>query len=120
MFLRADMDKLGKSVFQWMPFSQGLVRTGSEPAPVPDHIIFGLQNRVEEIWSAGGLKLDGLVQGDHVVINYGSFEGYRAIFDVHLPGTERVRVLLEMLSERFVPMELDVGLIEKANYDRTY
>ena len=47
-------------------------------------------------------------------------DGYRAIFDTRIRGTERVRVLLEMLSDRFVPMELDVGLLEKVNCDRTH
>jgi transcriptional antiterminator RfaH len=113
MFLNTDINKLGKSAFHWMPFSQGLVRIGSEAASVPENIITSLQHRVAEIWQAGGMKLDEFVKGDHVIINQGSFDGYRAIYDVRIAGTERVRVLLEMLSDRFVPMELDVGLLEK-------
>jgi transcription antitermination factor NusG len=72
-----------------------------------------LHRRVEEIWEAGGVAFDGLENGDKVFIRTGVFEGYRAIFDVRLPGSERVRVLLEMLNRRYVPMEVDVGLLER-------
>jgi hypothetical protein len=72
-----------------------------------------LHRRVEEIWDAGGLVFDGLQKGDSVFIREGIFEGYRAIFDVRLPGSERVRVLLEMLSNRYVPMEMNVGMLER-------
>lgn len=116
MFLLSDLNVTGYSEFHWMTFSQGLVRVGTEPAYVPENIINRLQHRFAEIWQVGGMKLDELVNGDHVFINHGAFEGYRAIFDVRIPGTERVRVLLELLSDRFVPIELEVGLVEKVEY----
>ena len=116
MFLHADLLHLGESAFYWMPFSQGIVRIGDEPAAVPETIIHGLQRRVQEIWQVGGIKLDRFKNGENVLIREGLFEGYRAIYDVRIPGSERVRVLLQMLSDRLVPMELDVGYLEKANY----
>ena len=116
MFLHADLAQLSDSAFHWMPFSQGLVRIGNEPAAVPEPIIHRLQERVGEIWQAGGIKLDQFTKGENLLIRDGLFEGYRAIFDVRIPGSERVRVLLEMLSDRYVSMELDVGYLEKANY----
>ena len=42
-----------------------------------------------------------------------ALEGYRAIFDARLPGTERVRVLLKMLNDRYVPLEVDLELLER-------
>jgi transcriptional antiterminator RfaH len=113
MFLHSDVAEVGLSTFHWMPFSQGLVRVGNEPAPVPENVINSLCRRVDEIWEAGGIAFDGLEKGDEVLINGGIFEGYRGLFDVRLPGRERVRILLEMLSDRYVPMEVDVGLLEK-------
>jgi transcription antitermination factor NusG len=47
------------------------------------------------------------------VIQDGPFAGYEAIFDVRLPGKERVRVLLQMLTRRSVPLELSAGQIQK-------
>ena len=51
--------------------------------------------------------------GDLVQINSGPFNGYEAIFDARLPGTERVRVLLQFLSDRHVPVELNVAHIQQ-------
>ena len=42
-----------------------------------------------------------------------ALEGYRALFDARLPGTERVRVLLKMLNDRYVPLEVGMELIER-------
>ena len=57
----------------------------------------------------GVVKIDGLKQGDVVQIEHGPFEGYEAIFDARLPGNERVRVLLQLLNDRRVPVELDTA-----------
>jgi transcription antitermination factor NusG len=113
MFVHTELSKVGQSTFHWMPFSRGLVHVGGAPAYVPENIINALHWRVEEIWEAGGLAFDGLKKGDQVFVREGVFEGYRAIFDVRLPGSERARVLLEMLNRRYVPMEVDVGLLER-------
>jgi len=51
-----------------------------------------------------------------VVISDGPFAGYEAIFDTRLPGSERVRVLLQLLnSQRRVPVELNAGQIQRRN-----
>jgi transcription antitermination factor NusG len=113
LFVRADLMTAGVSVFQWMPFATGLVSFGGEPSTVPDSLVSGIRQRIGEIAEAGGELFAGLTSGDAVMIHSGPFAGYEAIFDVRLPGTERVRVLLKMLSERRIPMELDAGLIEK-------
>jgi transcription antitermination factor NusG len=68
---------------------------------------------VEEIAAVGGEIFDGLKQGDVVQINYGPFQGYEAIFDARLPGTLRVRVLLQFLSDRRVPVVLDAAHIQQ-------
>jgi transcriptional antiterminator RfaH len=68
---------------------------------------------VEEIAAAGGEFYDGLKPGDLVRISSGPFAGYEAIFDARLPGSERVRVLIQMLSDRSVPVELKAGQVER-------
>ncbi|MEW5868640.1 MAG: transcription termination/antitermination NusG family protein [Chloroflexota bacterium] len=114
LFVRADLDEIGQSTFQWMPHTMGLVSFGGEPAVVPDNLVHAIQKRVEEINAAGGEVFDGLEQGQTVKISAGPFQGFEAIFDVRLPGTERVRVLLELLgSRRQVPVVLSAGQIER-------
>jgi len=114
LFVYADIEEVGLSVFQWMPHAMGIVTFGSEPAIVPDNLIQGIRKRVEEIAEAGGELFEGLKQGDVVRIADGPFRGYEAIFDIRLPGSERVRVLLELLgSQRRVPIELSASQLQR-------
>ena len=114
LFIQADLEEVGLSVFQWMPHSMGLVSFGGEPSTVPEHLIHELKKRIDAINEAGGELFEGLKPGEVVRISEGPFRGYEAIFDARLPGTERVRVLLELLgNQRRVPIELDAGYIQK-------
>lgn len=114
LFVCVDLERVGTSLFQWMPHTLGLVSFGGEPATVPEHLVEAIRKRVEEINAAGGENLEGLQAGDVVRIVGGPFDGYEAIFDARLPGSERVRVLLEFLgNRRRVPIELGAGQIQK-------
>lgn len=113
MFVQADLDVVGLSTFQYMPYTMGLVCFGGEPAHVPEAAIHAIKRRVGEIAEAGGELFDGLKHGDPVWIHDGPFTGYAALFDARLRGRERVRVLLKMLSDRYMPLEINVALIEK-------
>jgi transcriptional antiterminator RfaH len=113
LFINADLEQAGISVFRWMPYATGLVMFGGEPAVVPEALIYTVRQRVDEITRAGGELLNEVKPGERVVIQDGPFAGYEAIFDVRLPGKERVRVLLQMLTRRSVPLELSAGQIQK-------
>ena len=112
LFVEVDLEQSGISVFQWMPHTVGLVNFGGEPSIVPENLILAIQKRVDEINAAGGEIFDGLKPGETVWISDGPFQGYEAIFDGRLPGSERVRVLLEFLgNRRKVPVVLDASQI---------
>jgi transcriptional antiterminator RfaH len=113
MFVQVDLEEIGLSTFKWMPHAIGLVSFDNEPATVPDNLIHAVRIRVEEIAEAGGEFYDGLKQGDPVRISSGPFAGYEAIFDMRLPGSERVRVLIQMLSDRQISVELKAGQVER-------
>lgn len=113
MFVQVDLEETGLSTFKWMPHAIGLVSFDNEPATVPDNLIHEVRKRVEEIAAAGGEFYDGLKQGDPVRISSGPFEGYEAIFDTRLPGSERVRVLIQMLSDRHIPVEIKASQVER-------
>ena len=89
LFVNVDLEVVGKSLFQWMPHSLGLVSFGGEPAIVPPHLIEELRKRVNQINEAGGEIFDGLKPGEVVKISSGPFKGYDAIFDARLSGSER-------------------------------
>jgi transcription antitermination factor NusG len=114
LFVKADIEDTGLSSFKYMPHTLGLVCFDGEPAVVPENLIHEIGKRVEAINKAGGEVFDGLEPGDRVHIKDGPFKHYQAIFDTRLPGSERVRVLLELLgNQRQIPVELSAGQIEK-------
>ena len=113
LFVQADLEVVGLSTFQYMPYTMGLVCFGGEPAHVPEALINAIRRRVGEITEAGGELFDGLKHGDLVWIRDGPMAGYEAIFNARLRGSERVRVLLKMLNDRYMPLEINVALIEK-------
>jgi transcription antitermination factor NusG len=113
MFVQTDLSETGISAFQWMPFARGMVTFDHEPAPVPDALINTLRKRLDDVNAAGGEIFSGLHKGDTVLIHDGPFAGYEAIFDVRLSGSERVRVLIRLLSQRQVPVELSAGQIRR-------
>jgi transcription antitermination factor NusG len=113
LFVRVGLDEVGLSIFQWMPYALGLVCFDSIPADVPDTVIGAIRRHVEEIATAGGELLYRLKPGDPIMIQDGPFAGYEGIFNARLSGSNRVLVLLKMLNDRYVPMQLCVGQIEK-------
>jgi transcription antitermination factor NusG len=113
LFVCTDLEQVGVSLFQWMPYATGLVRFGGDPAIVPESLILGIRQKVGEIAQAGGEVNHGLKPGDRIVVRDGLFAGYEGIFDVRLSGKERVRVLLEMLNSRKVPLEIGIEAIQK-------
>jgi transcription antitermination factor NusG len=114
LFVQADIDQVGLSLFQWMPHTLGLVSFGGEPAVVPDHLVLAVRQRVDQINAAGGEVFEGLKPGEPVWISDGPFRGFEAIFDARLPGNERVRVLLEFLgNRRQVAVVLEAGQIQR-------
>jgi transcription elongation factor/antiterminator RfaH len=112
LFVHLDLAAVGANTLRWLPAAVGLLEFGGEPAVVPPALIAQLQRRIASIQAAGGLVLADLVHGDTVTITSGPFAGYEAIFDLRLRGSDRVRVLLDLL-RRQVPVELDAGSIRK-------
>jgi transcriptional antiterminator RfaH len=113
MFVNVDLEKVGTNSLHWMPGALGLVFYGSEPAPVQEELINAIRNRVEAANQAEVGWLAGLEAGDAVRIEAGPFAGYEAIFDVRLPGSERVRVFLKLLENQHMKVELPATYIQR-------
>lgn len=112
MFVRADVERLGVSFFQYMSYAKGLVSFGGEPSVVPDELISTLKVKLNQMAQEARAPED-LPAGQPVIIQDGPFSGYEAIFDTRISGTERVRVLLRLLSDRQIPVEIHRDKIVK-------
>ena len=106
LFVHVDLEKIPISEFQWIPGSIGLVCYGGEPAYVGDALIREIQKQVEEITDSTNRYVGRFRPGDLVVINDGPFATYKAMFDCRLSGSDRVRVLLELLQGQKMRLEL--------------
>jgi transcriptional antiterminator RfaH len=115
LFLHIDVEAEGFSAFQWMPGCLGLVSFGGEPATVPAELIQTVRHSVDQA-NAGFGKQPVFSSGDLLVVREGVFDGYEAIFDSHMPGNDRVRVLLQYLKGRQVPLVLPIQQIEPVRH----
>jgi len=112
VFVHTDLKQSNLSTLQWMPGARGFVAFGGEPAYVPENLIGAIRKRVDRINARGGKLPEGIKTGETVTIRDGPFTGYEAIFDTHLSGIARVRVLLKVLQDRQVPLELSLRQVE--------
>jgi transcriptional antiterminator RfaH len=107
LFVYTDLETVGFSTIQYMPYSTGLVEFGGEPAVVPDELIVSLQKRLQqlELENKTGDQIN-FKPGDPVVITGGVLDGYEAIFDASLSGKERSRILIKTLNHYAMKMEV--------------
>ena len=113
MFVFVDLAETGVNKFRWLYGVIGLVEFGGIPAVVPANLVNDLQQLMAQIDDEGGLAKFEFKHGDTVVIEEGPFEGYEAMFDLHLPGKDRAQVLLAFLSQVPQPIQLDTATIKK-------
>jgi transcriptional antiterminator RfaH len=96
LFIKVDMTMEYRKV----SYAQGVlnvVKIGVEPAVVEEDIINSIRERINQ----GLIVLSGLSSlkyGQMVRINTGPFEGFEAIFERELNGTQRVALLLKTVA----------------------
>ena len=113
LFVYVDLQMVSASTLHWMPGAVNLVSFDGEPASVPEILISAIERQVEFINNSRKDIILGLKRGDVVTIQDGPFAGYEAIFDEQIPGRERVRVLLNFLQNRQIPVELRGNQIDR-------
>lgn len=114
LFIRVDLDLVNLSELRWMPGASDLVSFDGEPASVPEHLIIQLRKLVDYHNESTRSLVENFEPGEPVVIQDGPFAGYEAIFDTQLAGQDRVRVLLNFLQSRKVPVDLQSRQIRRA------
>jgi transcription antitermination factor NusG len=113
IFVRLDLASVGVNVFNSMPYSNGLVSFGGEPAVLADVIVDSISRNLEEINRRTNEGIKKLKQGQQVTIESGVFSGYDASFLYYLSGSQRARVLLMLLSQgRYVSVDLPLNQIK--------
>jgi len=109
MFVHIDINQVGFSMLNWMPYSLGLVSFGYDVPCVPDELIHAIRKQVLNSRMPG--PASAFQRGDLVVIERGPFAGYTAMFDTTISGDERARVLLLLLQHRQLAIDLPVNTL---------
>jgi transcription elongation factor/antiterminator RfaH len=106
LFVHVDLEEISISELRGIPGSIGIVSYGGEPAYIGEALIRAIQEQVEEITDSVNGYVDRFKPGDLVVIQDGPFATYKAMFDCRVSGSDRVRVLLELLQGQKMRLEL--------------
>ncbi len=115
MFVHIDLQETGHSLFQWMPYSAGLVSFDGEPAAIPSNIMQNLIREIESITRNTADSHNGFMPGNLLQVTRGPFAGYEAVFDTRLSGSDRIRILLNLAKGNQVSVELSTLQVEKIN-----
>jgi len=113
LFVQLNLADENHVNLQWIPGGLGLISFGEEIPIVPSNLISAVRKRLEEIDQAGGVFFADLKSGDTLQIQEGPFQGYEALFDTRIKGTDRVRVLLKLLQGQSVKVDIHSSKVIK-------
>jgi transcriptional antiterminator RfaH len=113
MFVHVNLEISGTAPLNRIPDAIGLVMFDDYVPPVAESLLRQIDRKLAAIAEAGGQTFFEIHPGDSIEITGGAFAGYEAVFEERLQGEERVRILLKMLSDRYVPTIIHAGLVKK-------
>jgi transcriptional antiterminator RfaH len=120
LFVQVDLDVVGLSALRWRPGVTRVIGQGDAPTAIPEAVIAEIRDRVQRAQLKDPLGLGNgayLSPGDAVRILSGPLQGYEGMFDLHLGGQTRARILVEFMG-RELAADLDVRSLEKIDRER--
>lgn len=115
LFIHVDLDKTPISSLTYIPGAHNVVSFDYEPAVVPDDVLNVIQNNVERLNRDPKKYQKALKHGDPVIIKGGPFEGYQAIFDTAMKGSDRVRLLIKLLHGQQIRVQVPEDMAQAKN-----
>lgn len=112
LFVQVDLEETPISSLAYVPGANSVVSFDHQPAIVPDDVIHTIKKNVDRINENPDLYYNQLSHGDPVTIQGGPFEGYQAIFDTRLEGSERVRLLVRLLRGQQMRVQVPLKMIK--------
>ena len=112
MFVHVDLETTPLSVLSYIPGANRVVSFEHEPAIVSDEVVLTIRQNVDRINENPNQQQEQIAHGDPVTIHGGPFEGYQAIFDTRLEGSERVRLLIKLLRGQQVRVQVPSKMVK--------
>jgi transcriptional antiterminator RfaH len=111
LFIRMADEWPGWCMVIWTPGVRAVLGAGERPLPVPDDVIWSIQERVARL---GFIRVRSpFAPGTPIRILDGPLAGLGGLFQRPVSRDGRVRVLLDILN-RSVPIEIDALALERA------
>lgn len=111
LFVHVDLDQTPISSLTYVPGANRVISFDHEPAIVSDTIMQTIQSNVDRVNQNPDLIYNQLSHGDPVTIQGGPLEGYEAIFDTCLEGSERVRLLIKLLRGQQMRVQISAKMV---------
>jgi transcriptional antiterminator RfaH len=115
LFVHVDLEQVPLSSLTYIPGAHSVVSFDYHPAVVPDDVIQLIKRNVARINREGKDSHQQLKHGDPVEVKSGPFEGYQAIFDTALKGSDRVRLLIKLLHGQQIRVQVPRGMVKSKN-----
>ena len=114
LFVRADLEVVGRSLLQWTPGLRGVVSFGGVPARMPEEAVALVRKQLARLEAMGGMPKARFQPGERVRLKEGPLAGLEAVFEGPAGPAERVRILVRFLGQAnraVVPADLLEGLL---------
>jgi len=115
LFVHVDLDEVPLSSLTYVPGAHNVVSFDYNPAVVPGEVISMIKYNVERLNRKPKKPRNVLKPGDPVDIKGGPFEGYQAIFDGAMKGSDRVRLLIKLLHGQQIRVQVPEHMARPKN-----
>ncbi len=111
MFVKLEPGSQGAHELKWLPGVIGWVSFGMEPASLEDRDIDLIRRKVEQFNEVCQSHSVAIPRNTRVRISEGPFAGYEGLFDTHISGTDRVRILLKLVRSQQKKVDLPLHML---------
>jgi len=111
LFVKVESGSQYAHELKWLPGVIGWVSFGSEPASLEENEIDIIRCKVDQYNEESNNRSAAIPRNTRVRITEGPFAGYEGLFDTHLSGTDRVRILLKIVRAQQKKVDLTINLL---------
>ena len=116
MFIHVDMDEANPNYWRFTPGVRYLVKYGQEPVAVDEELIQTIVRELAALETRNSHPRGRFERGERVRITDGPLKDMIAVFDGPTEPSERVQILLEVMS-RYKRVRIAESALEKADPD---
>ena len=111
LFVKVEPGSQHAHELKWLPGVIGWVCFGMEPASLEEKEIENIRRKVEQFNEENKNCSAAMPRNTRVRISEGPLAGYEGLFDTHISGTDRVRILLKLVRSQQKKVDLPLHML---------